>query len=1558
MPAHIRTYDGTEDPEDHLQIFTGAARIEKWTNAECCLMFMQTLVGSARIWFNDLPAQSIRSFDDLSRGFLANFSQQRRYVKDATVIFQIKQRDDESLRAFIERYKKEGLTYVGADEKMRVAGFMNAITSKYLTRDFNKSLPKTLEEALERAEAHIRGEEAVDIKEQRKRGSGWRSSSPARKRGNFNSYDRRSKGSDPRRVEGRNPPSRDKSMSFTPLTKTPQEILATEEVKQNFRPPRPLPKSRKNENSTQFCEFHEEKGHHTNDCFQLKKRIEEAVKSGELAHLVKGVRDKMAENKGKEVNMVCSDEKVPYKKRRLEDWELQCVCFPPTRKDPLPGPLVVEAIVGTLQTCKAYIDTGAATEIMFEKFFNQLSNEERSRLQPSETSIKGIADITLKPLGQITLDVCLKEGSKERTRSLTFVVINIPSNYDVIIGRPGQCAFYMAVSVGHGTVKFPTERGIATLQPSQEAYLIEGESSNDEKNKQGLVINPKYPEQRIRVNPNLSQDTLSYLEKLLKHHSDVFAWSPEDMTGIPRSIAEHELKIPPNVKPVVQKKRSLAPERSLAACQEVEKLVSAGILREVKYQSWIANPVMVRKPDNSWRMCIDFKDLNKACPKDCYPLPEIDLKVDSLTGYPFKCFLDAYKGYHQILMKEEDEEKTAFHTDKGIFCYQKMPFDLKNAGATYQRLVDKAFESQIGRNMEAYVDDLVIKSKTEYQMLDDIQETFKNLRKINMKLNPEKCSFGFDEGKFLGHIVGKQSIKANPNKVKAVLEAKPPRTKKEVESLNGKLAALKRFTSKLAERSLPFYKTLKNCSDKKDFRWTDEAEEAFNQMKQHLASLPDIAAPETGELISVYLSVADEAISAVLTIERDKAQVPVYFFSKTLKLAETKYPPLEKLALALVQTARRLRRYFQAHPIQVVTDQPVKNVLEKPENSGRLAKWAVELGEHNITYVPRKAIKAQVLADFLVEVPSQKTEEVNTTTTEPSNPEAWKLFTDGASSVEGSGAGVILINPEGLEFTYALRFNFQTTNNEAEYEALIAGLRLAKEMKVKKLEVFTDSLLVSSQVNDSYVAKEPNMRRYKEKSKELMNTFQACNIKQIPRSQNKKADALSKLASLTFAHLTKKVLVEVLKARSIDELEVQDVVTEEDPNWMTPIKKFLQNNELPSDQIEAERVKIKARQYVLQGEILYKKGYLAPLLRCVGPEQSKYLVKEVHEGICGAHFGARSVVAKLMNLGYFWPSIHRDTVEQLKKCDACQIHSPIPKSPKHDLVPITSAWPFHKWGMDIVGPFPPSKGGVKFLLVAIDYFSKWPEVKPLAKITGKQIIDFVWENIICRYGLPGVIVTDNGKQFAEKPFSLWCKEYRINQIFSSVAYPQSNGQVERTNRSIVEGIKTRLGRYESNWLEELPSVLWAIRTTEKASHRKTPYSLVFGSEAVIPAEIGVVTQRIVNMDPEVNTQETMLNLQLLEEARDQAAIQEAKYKQRMESYYNKKVKNERFKPGDLVLRNNEASKKENQGKLGPKWEGPYTILEAHKGGSYKLGDLEGKRLPRHWNGKTLRKFYV
>ncbi|GJZ38184.1 reverse transcriptase domain-containing protein [Tanacetum coccineum] len=169
-------------------------------------------------------------------------------------------------------------------------------------------------------------------------------------------------------------------------------------------------------------------------------------------------------------------------------------------------------------------------------------------------------------------------------------------------------------------------------------------------------------------------------------------------------------------------------------------------------------------------MCIDFKNINSAYPKDYYPLPEIDLKIKSVVGFPLKCFLDAYKGYHQVQMAEEDEEKTAFYADQGTFSYTKMPFGLKNVEATYQRLLTATFQPQIRRNLEAYIDDMVVKRKTEKEMIVDIVETFDNLRRINMKLNPKKCSFGVEERKFLGYIVTSEGIRANPTKIKDIAE--------------------------------------------------------------------------------------------------------------------------------------------------------------------------------------------------------------------------------------------------------------------------------------------------------------------------------------------------------------------------------------------------------------------------------------------------------------------------------------------------------------------------------------------------------------------------------------------------------------------------------------------------------------------------------------------------------------------------------------------------------------------------------------------------------------------
>ncbi|GKE22711.1 reverse transcriptase domain-containing protein [Tanacetum coccineum] len=510
---------------------------------------------------------------------------------------------------------------------------------------------------------------------------------------------------------------------------------------------------------------------------------------------------------------------------------------------------------------------------------------------------------------------------------------------------------------------------------------------------------------------------------------DIFVWTPVDMTGIPRAITKHSLDTYPHIEPKAQKKSSLAPNRRKVVTDEVNEWLKAGI---------------------------------------------IDWKIESLMGFQYKCFLDAYNGYHQIHMTKKDEEKMAFHTEEGVFCYTKMPFGLKNAGVTYQRLVDSAFKEQIGVNLEGYVDDMVIKSMTEQDIIKDIEQTFSTLQRINMKLNPKKCSFGMEEGKFLGYIVTSEGIRTNPEKAKAVMDMPSPKTHKQMQSLN----------------------TLKKCTNKKDFRWTKAAEATFLEMKKLVSELPTLTTPKKGETLMMYLATANKAVSAVLLMKKDGKQMPIHYVSRSLQGVETNYAPMKKLALALVHVGR-LRRYFQAHPIKVITDSPIGQVLNNSGALGRLVKWAVELGAYGITYILRVTVKGQVLADFLADTPT----EINATPEVANNPRvedipeslntredltpglrAWRLYTDRASNNEGSGAGLILIAPNNVEYSYALRLNFSNSNNYAEYEALLAGLRLAKEMRVKDIHAFMDSKLVASQVEGSYEAKGERMIKYRERS--------------------------------------------------------------------------------------------------------------------------------------------------------------------------------------------------------------------------------------------------------------------------------------------------------------------------------------------------------------------------------------------------------------------------------------------------------------------------------------------
>ncbi|XP_021992321.1 uncharacterized protein LOC110889120 [Helianthus annuus] len=470
-------------------------------------------------------------------------------------------------------------------------------------------------------------------------------------------------------------------------------------------------------------------------------------------------------------------------------------------------------------------------------------------------------------------------------------------------------------------------------------------------------------------------------------------------------------------------------------------------------------------------------------------------------------------------------------------------------------------------------------------------------------------------------------------------------------------------------------------------------------MKEYLIKLPTLTAPFEKEPLILYLSSSDKAVGLVLLVERDGVQTPIYYVSRVLTDPETRYSTMEKDVRTLGKVGNRT-------------------------------------GGHNILYRPRPAIKGQVLADFITEVPEDKVKEceVFDTPIKDTSDGLLLLYTDGASNEDGAGAGLCLVNPEKHEFTYAIKLDFKNTNNEAKYETFLAGLRLAIKMGAQNLQAHVDSLLIASQINGLYDAKGEVMALYLEQAKELLQQFKSYKVVHINRSENKPVDALSKLASTAFQHLAKDVRIEVLKNPSVLLRQV-NVIEIGPQSWMTPIIQYLQEGTLPENKAETRKIQNKALFYEMNGGILSRRSFLGPLLRCVDPQDASYLIREFHEGICGIHAGPRMVVAKIMNAGYYWPGMHVDALKELRKYDSCQRHAPKTLRPKNDLILVSTAWPFQQWGIDMVGPFPEAPGVVKFIIVVVDYFTKWVEAKALASTTAMMVRKFIWEHIFCRFGL-------------------------------------------------------------------------------------------------------------------------------------------------------------------------------------------------------------------------------
>jgi ribonuclease HI/transposase InsO family protein len=490
------------------------------------------------------------------------------------------------------------------------------------------------------------------------------------------------------------------------------------------------------------------------------------------------------------------------------------------------------------------------------------------------------------------------------------------------------------------------------------------------------------------------------------------------------------------------------------------------------------------------------------------------------------------------------------------------------------------------------------------------------------------------------------------------------------------------------------------------------------------------------------------------------------------------------------------------------------------------------------------------------------------------------MYFDGSLMKTGAGVGLLFISPLGKHLRYVLRLHFPASNNVAEYRALVNGLRIAIELGVRCLDARGDSRLVIDQVMKNSHCRDPKMEAYCDEVRRLEDKFYGLELNHVARQYNETVDELAKIAS------GRTTVPPDVFSRDIHQLSVKTDDTPEpgealaqpeeasaqakeasaqpeaplaaegealrvegerngvtpNQNWQTPYLQYLHRGELPLDKVEARRLARRAKSFVLLGDEkeLYHRSPSGILQRCISIAEGQELLQEIHSGACGHHTAPRALVGNACRQGFYWPTAVADATRIVRSCRGCQFYARQTHLPTQALQTIPITWSFAMWGLDLVGPLQKAPGGVSHLLVAVDKFSKWIEVRPLTSIRSKQAVAF-FTNIIHRFGVPNSIITDNSTQFTGRKFLDFCEDHHIRVDWAVVAHPMTNGQVERANGMLLQGLKPRiyndLNKFGKRWMKELPSVVWSLRTTPSRATGFSPFFLVYGAEAILPTDL-------------------------------------------------------------------------------------------------------------------------
>ena len=855
------------------------------------------------------------------------------------------------------------------------------------------------------------------------------------------------------------------------------------------------------------------------------------------------------------------------------------------------------------------------------------------------------------------------------------------------------------------------------------------------------------------------------------------------------SVVKHS--IPTTGPPIRQPLRRIPEALKSVVTNEVDHMLDHNVIRP-SASPWSSPVVMVRKPDGSWRFCIDYRKLNSITHHDAYPLPRIDSTLDSLKGATYFTTLDLASGYWQVAMAEDDKEKTAFSTPQGHFEFNVIPFGLTNAPATFQRLMECVLAGLSGEECLIYLDDVIVFSVSFKEHLERLARVFSALQKAQLKLKLSKCHFAQREVKYLGHIVSEKGIAPDPGKIEAVSSYPAPQNPKELKQFLGLSNYYRRFIPHYANIAEPLNKLLRKNQHK--FKWDAGCQAAFDHLKCKLTKAPILSYPDFTLPFILQTDASDTAIGAILSQSHDGCETVICYWSRQLTKPERNYSTIEREALAAVSAIKEFYPYLYGFSFKLVTDHnPLTSLKGLKDVGGRLARWLMYLQQFNFQ-VEYRSGKTHNNADALSRRPA----------TEPIISVIQQQLRKGLGDLQSAQSS----DPDLAPIITALSLHNALPSNIAP------GLK----------NVF---------LHDGLLCR---------------------NFRQSSSSSN---------------------------------------------------------------QI----------QFILPTSL--KRTVLQQL--------------HDHSGHLGIHKTMENIKQR-----FYWPGYESDIEMWIRECRQCQQRNPQQSHQHAPLGTITASYPFEKVSWDIMGPLPTTSAGNKYILVVTDLFSKWTEAFALHSTDSETLATILVNEVICRYGVPTVLHSDQGANLTGKIVSSMCEQLGINRTQTTAYHPQGNGQVERFNRTLEAMLSKTVQQNQLDWDKHLPRVMFAYRTAIHEATGYTPFHITFGRSPLLPLDVMLGIHR--QKKQEVPAYVTDLNRSLQTAYTNIRQNLHAAHL-RNKARYDAKSVSVPYHIGDQVWLYVPSTKSGTTKKLASLWRGPYTVIDRLTSTNYKIQliSLPSKTLVVHHN---------